>query len=66
MYKTGTLVILCTSVKETFFSLLLPPPSLHSLMYGKRGFVAAVWMERCGGEKNLSYTFVHKIINVSV
>jgi hypothetical protein len=23
-----------------------PPPSLHSLMYGKRGFVTAVWMER--------------------
>jgi hypothetical protein len=65
MYKTGTLVILCTRIKKDFS--LPPPPSLHSfLLYGKRGFVAAVWMERCGGEKNLSYTFVHKIINVSV
>jgi hypothetical protein len=46
MYKKGALVILCTWVKKRFFSPLLPPPSLHSLMYGKRGFVTAVWMER--------------------
>jgi hypothetical protein len=52
-----------TRIKKDFS---LPPHLYTLLLYGKRGFVAAVWMERCGGEKNLSYTFVHKIINVSV
>jgi hypothetical protein len=37
MYKTGTLVILCTRVKKDF-SLPPPPPSLHSFAVWEKGF----------------------------